>query len=157
MFLTFCKESRHNFWSLKCSFDYREYWLICWIHKEIALTYTDKQFIKLNRYRILTLTKAKFFLSKEFSSKLWTSFYYKFVSVAELCLAVTVRSTLVDVDAWIHPVEPSYGQPFIKLFYVGQLVSTPVGVKILPPADGRPFFLVRSTISSLIKDYEVGR
>jgi hypothetical protein len=37
---------------------------------------------------------------------------------------------------------------------VGQLVSSPAGVQIKPPSDGKPFFLVRSSISSLIKEYE---
>lgn len=44
-----------------------------------------------------------------------------------------------------------------NLTAVGQLVSTPAGVRIQPPADGRPFYLVRITLSSLIKEFEAGR
>jgi len=44
-----------------------------------------------------------------------------------------------------------------NLTAVGELVSTPLGVKLLPPSDDRPYFLVRGSLSSLIKEYESGR
>jgi len=40
---------------------------------------------------------------------------------------------------------------------VGQLVSSPLGIQIKPPTDNRPFFMVRNSISSLIKEYESGK
>ena len=39
-----------------------------------------------------------------------------------------------------------------NLTAVGELVSGPDGVKIQPPSDGRPFYLVRNSLSSLIKE-----
>ena len=39
-----------------------------------------------------------------------------------------------------------------ELTAIGQLVSGPAGVKIQPPSDGRPFYLVRNSLSSLIKE-----
>ena len=41
-----------------------------------------------------------------------------------------------------------------ELTAIGQLVSGPSGVKIQPPSDGRPFYLVRNSLSSLIKEVE---
>ena len=41
-----------------------------------------------------------------------------------------------------------------NLTAVGELVSGPDGVKIQPPSDGRPFYLVRNSLSSLIKEVE---
>jgi len=40
---------------------------------------------------------------------------------------------------------------------IGQLESGPMGVKLKPPVNGKPYFLVRSSLSSLIKEYESGR
>ena len=41
-----------------------------------------------------------------------------------------------------------------NLTAVGELVSGPGGVRIQPPSDGRPFYLVRNSLSSLIKEVE---
>ena len=41
-----------------------------------------------------------------------------------------------------------------NLTAVGELVSGPGGVKIQPPSDGRPFYLVRNSLASLIKEVE---
>eukprot|EP00088_Acartia_fossae_P041910 TRINITY_DN4387_c0_g1_i6.p1 TRINITY_DN4387_c0_g1~~TRINITY_DN4387_c0_g1_i6.p1 ORF type:complete len:363 (-),score=51.54 TRINITY_DN4387_c0_g1_i6:436-1524(-) len=41
-----------------------------------------------------------------------------------------------------------------NLTAVGELVSSPLGIQIKPPSDGRPFFLVKNSISSLIKEYD---
>ena len=41
-----------------------------------------------------------------------------------------------------------------NLTAVGELVSGPRGVKIQPPSDGRPFYLVRNSLASLIKEVE---
>jgi len=41
-----------------------------------------------------------------------------------------------------------------NLTAVGELVSGPAGIKIQPPSDGRPFYMVRNSLSSLIKDVE---
>jgi len=40
---------------------------------------------------------------------------------------------------------------------IGEVVSSPMGIKIIPPTDEKPFFLVKNTVSSLIKEYESGR
>jgi len=37
---------------------------------------------------------------------------------------------------------------------IGQLESGPMGVKLKPPMNGKPYFLVRSSLSSLINEYE---
>ena len=37
---------------------------------------------------------------------------------------------------------------------VGELVSGPGGVRIQPPSDGRPFYLVRNSLSSLMKEVQ---
>ena len=44
-----------------------------------------------------------------------------------------------------------------NLTAVGELVSGPAGVRIQPPSDGRPFYLVRNSLSSLIKEVEAER
>ena len=41
-----------------------------------------------------------------------------------------------------------------NLTAVGELVCGPGGVKIQPPSDGRPFYLVRNSLASLIKEVE---
>jgi len=40
---------------------------------------------------------------------------------------------------------------------IGELVSGPYGVKLQPPSDGRPYFLVKNSLSSLIKEFESNR
>ena len=37
---------------------------------------------------------------------------------------------------------------------VGQLVLGPMGVQLMPPSNGKPYLLVKDSISSIIKDYE---
>jgi len=40
---------------------------------------------------------------------------------------------------------------------IGEVVSGPMGVKIQPPSDGRPYYLVKNSLASLIKDFESNR
>jgi len=40
---------------------------------------------------------------------------------------------------------------------IGELVAGPDGVKLQPPSDGRPFYLVKSTLASLVKETETSR
>jgi len=40
---------------------------------------------------------------------------------------------------------------------VGELVSGPMGIRLQPPADGRPYYLVKSSLSSLIKETQSSR
>ena len=40
---------------------------------------------------------------------------------------------------------------------IGEVVSGPLGVKIQPPSDGRPYYLVKNSLASLIKDFESNR
>ena len=40
---------------------------------------------------------------------------------------------------------------------VGQIVSGPMGVKLQPPTDDKAYFLVKNSLSSLVKEYENSR
>jgi len=40
---------------------------------------------------------------------------------------------------------------------IGEVVSGPMGVRLQPPADGRPYYLVKNSLSSLIKEVEGSR
>merc|ERR1712013_857843 len=40
---------------------------------------------------------------------------------------------------------------------IGEVVSGPMGVRLQPPTDGKPFYLVKNSLSSLIKEVEGSR
>ena len=40
---------------------------------------------------------------------------------------------------------------------VGQLVAGPMGVKLMPPADDKSYFLINNSLTSLIREYESSR
>jgi len=40
---------------------------------------------------------------------------------------------------------------------IGELVSGPMGIKLQPPSDGRPYYLVKNSLASLIKEIEGNR
>jgi len=40
---------------------------------------------------------------------------------------------------------------------IGELVAGPTGIKLQPPRDGRPYYLVKNSLSSLIKEIESNR
>ena len=40
---------------------------------------------------------------------------------------------------------------------VGQLVAGPMGVKLMPPADDKSYFLITNSLTSLIREYESSR
>lgn len=40
---------------------------------------------------------------------------------------------------------------------VGEVVAGPMGVRLQPPSDGRPYYLVRNSLSSLVKELEGSR
>ena len=40
---------------------------------------------------------------------------------------------------------------------IGELVAGPMGIKLQPPSDGRPYYLVKNSLSSLIKEIESNR
>lgn len=40
---------------------------------------------------------------------------------------------------------------------IGELVSGPMGIRLQPPSDGRPYYLVKNSLASLIKEIESSR
>ena len=40
---------------------------------------------------------------------------------------------------------------------IGELVAGPMGIRLQPPSDGRPYYLVKNSLTSLIKEIESNR